>query len=70
MFIPLIIGLIAFFILSWIWKRSRTLTRDCRWREDRQQAGPDESFFHCVTCGAETRLPKGDEPRHCLRGQQ
>lgn len=66
----LILGLIAFFVLSWWWHRSRTLTRDCRWREDRTRAHDGGHFFHCVACGAETHLPNGAEPRDCLRGQQ
>jgi hypothetical protein len=65
--IILILGLIAFFVLSWWWHRSRTLTRDCKWREDRSRAAAGQSFFHCVACGAETELPQGEQPRHCLR---
>lgn len=65
--IILILGLIAFFVLSWWWHRSRTLTRDCRWREDRSQASEGRSFFRCVACRAETDLPEGEQPRHCLR---
>ncbi|MDB6452218.1 hypothetical protein [Falsirhodobacter sp. 20TX0035] len=67
--ILLILGLIAFFVLSWWWHRSRTLTRDCTWREDRSRAAPGRSFHHCMVCGAETDLPKGEQPRHCLRQQ-
>ncbi|WP_128253444.1 hypothetical protein [Falsirhodobacter deserti] len=65
----LILGLIAFFVLSWLWHRSRTLTRDCRWREDRSRAPEGRSFFRCASCGAETDLPRGKQPKHCLRQQ-
>lgn len=67
--ILLILGLVAFVLLSWLWHRSRTLTRACRWREDRTRAAPGMSFFHCLACGAETELPKGEQPRDCLRQQ-
>lgn len=66
----LILGFIAFFVLAWWWRRNRSLTRNCIWREDRRRTGPGESFFHCLTCGAEEVLPKGQEPRHCLRNPQ
>ena len=66
----LILGFIAFFVLAWWWRRSRTLTRNCVWREDRRRAAPGASFHHCLTCGAELALPKGQEPRHCLRNAQ
>lgn len=64
-----LLGVVAFFVLSWFWHRSRTLTPVCTWREDRRRAGPGESFFHCMVCGAEERLPKGQQPRHCRRQQ-
>ncbi|WP_126974894.1 hypothetical protein [Frigidibacter oleivorans] len=67
---PLVlIGFVLFFVLAWWWHRSRSLTRDCLWREDRRRAGPGESWFHCLACGAELTLPRGQEPRDCLRGR-
>ncbi len=65
----LILGLVAFFICAYILYRTTSLTGSCRWREDRRRAGPDEAFFHCLVCGAEERLPKGQQPRHCRRQQ-
>lgn len=65
----LILGLIAFFVCAYILFRSQTLTRDCIWREDRRRAAAGESFFHCLTCGAEERLPQGKQPQHCRRQQ-
>lgn len=64
-----LIGVVAFFVLSWIWHRSRTLTRDCKWREDRSRAPEGQSFFHCIACGATTVIPRGAQPKHCLRQQ-
>jgi len=57
----LLLGVLAF--LWWRW-RTATLTRECRWRLDRT-GGP--GHWHCASCGAETDLPPGDEPRQCLR---
>lgn len=65
----LIAALVAFFVLSWWWRRSRTLTRDCRWRENRATAPEGHSRFRCVVCGAETDLPQGQQPKHCVRQQ-
>lgn len=65
----LILGLIVFFACSWYIWRTTSLTGDCRWREDRKRAAEGESFFHCLSCGAEEQLPKGKQPRHCRRQQ-
>lgn len=62
-FIPFIAA--ALFIGMWLAQRGSTLTRYCRWRPDRT-VGP--RHFHCVACGAECDVAKG-EPRQCLRGQ-
>lgn len=65
---PLVLlGFAASFILAWFYRRGRRLSRDCVWREDRRRAGPGEAYFHCLACGAELRLPKGQGPRACLR---
>ena len=55
------IGVLAY--LGWRW-RATTLTRECRWRLDRS-VGP--GHWRCASCGAETNLSPGDEPRKCLR---
>jgi hypothetical protein len=56
----LLILVILVFVYLWIVRRGTTLTRDCRWRLDRQ-GGPDR--FRCAACGAEC----DGRPRHCLR---
>ncbi|MDH2325666.1 hypothetical protein QCN27_02185 [Cereibacter sp. SYSU M97828] len=68
---PLLLIVVAavFFVTAWIWYRSNTLTPNCTWREDRRRAAEGEAFFHCLVCGAEERLPKGKQPRHCRRQQ-
>ncbi|WP_425052965.1 hypothetical protein [Psychromarinibacter sp. S121] len=59
LFVFLAIGVVAYL---W-WKRTHTtLTRDCRWRQDKP-AGD----WHCVACGARTVPPEGQSPRNCLR---
>jgi hypothetical protein len=57
--------LVGVFVYLWINRRGSTLTRDCRWREDRS-AG-DAGHFTCVFCGAKVTLLKGKTPRACLR---
>jgi hypothetical protein len=52
---------ISVFLYLWLTRRNSTLTRDCRWREDRA-AG----LWRCAACGAECRPEKGP-PRDCLR---
>lgn len=55
---------VAVFIALWFLRRGATLTRVCRWRQDRA-AGP--GLWRCVVCGAVTQ--GAGAPRHCLRGQ-
>lgn len=59
---PLVI--IAIFLGMWWMRRGSTLTRDCRWREERSE-GP--GHFRCAACGAECVLEPGRQPRDCLR---
>jgi hypothetical protein len=59
----LLLGLGVLAYLWWRW-RTTTLTRECRWREDRV-AGP--GHWRCAACGAET-ITAG-EPRACLKPQ-
>ncbi|KFI33365.1 hypothetical protein CG51_13795 [Haematobacter missouriensis] len=66
-FIPFL--LLAVIVGLWWSRRGSTLTRDCRWREDRAHATATERVFRCAACGAETRVPAGREPRDCLRAQ-
>ncbi|MEM0948796.1 MAG: hypothetical protein AAGK37_15455 [Pseudomonadota bacterium] len=56
-----IILLIAITVMAYLWWRWRftSLTRDCRWREDRRNGAWRSAF-----CGAE--IGKGP-PRVCLR---
>lgn len=53
------LGVGVFAYLWWRW-RMTTLTRDCRWREDRTAGG-----WRCAYCGA--TQTEAAEPRHCLR---
>lgn len=56
----LLIGVIAYFT----WRRfTTTLTRNCRWRQDRRCG-----TWRCLYCGAETVME--GEPSDCLRSQQ
>ena len=59
---PLLLLLLLAGVLLYLWfaRRGRTLTRACRWRQDRT-LGPDH--HRCAACGA---VCEG-EPRHCLR---
>lgn len=63
---PVLLLILAIGVFVWLWlaRRGSTLTRLCRWREDRR-AGP--GHFRCAACGAECILPPGQVPRHCLR---
>ncbi|WP_295076701.1 hypothetical protein [Tabrizicola sp.] len=58
----LLVLAVSVFLYLWITRRNSTLTRNCRWRLDRNVA-PDH--WHCVACGA---VARGPEPRDCLRG--
>ncbi len=63
----LLLGLLIVFALILImqpWKR-----RDCRWRQDARKLADGRVLFTCAACGAETALPKGRAPRHCLAGE-
>lgn len=57
----LLLALGTFAYLWWKW-RFTTLTRLCRWREDR--AAGD---WHCAACGARSSGGAGKAPRQCLR---
>ncbi|MGR3622774.1 hypothetical protein [Pseudophaeobacter sp.] len=55
----LLTGVFAYFI----WRRmTSTLTRACRWRQERSQ-----DRWRCGNCGA--LQPGRAEPRDCLRGK-
>lgn len=65
---PLVLlGLIAVFVFAWFARRHSTLSRNCRWREDRSQAVDGAQVFRCAFCGAQCTLPAGQVPRRCLR---
>lgn len=59
---PLVI--VAIFFGMWWMRRGSTLTRSCRWREERAEG---LGHFRCAACGAELQLPPGKQPRDCLR---
>lgn len=56
----LLVGVFGYFV----WRRkTSTLTRHCRWRQQRSKGQ-----WHCQNCGA---LQLGlAEPRDCLRGKR
>ena len=57
----LVLAIGTFGYLWWRW-RTTTLTRECRWREDRGRG-----VWRCAFCGAEA----GEgPPRVCLKDQQ
>ncbi|NEX47455.1 hypothetical protein [Pseudotabrizicola algicola] len=56
----LLILLLAVLGYMWITRRNSTLTRSCRWRQERS-AGQ----WRCVSCGAVK--PGEAEPRDCFR---
>ncbi|KAE9632700.1 hypothetical protein [Parasedimentitalea maritima] len=56
----LLAGVLGYFV--WRHKTS-TLTRNCRWRQDKRMGE-----WRCTFCGA--RDPGEDSPRECLRDQQ
>ncbi len=61
---PLLLLLLAFGVLGYLWYRrtTTTLTRDCRWRQDRAH-----EQWRCAYCGA--RREGTEAPTDCLRGQ-
>ena len=61
--ILIILLLIAVFAYMAYARRGSTLTRECRWRQDRS-IGPQH--WRCASCGAQCESPKAS-PRHCLR---
>lgn len=67
---PVLLLLLLAGVLAYLWinRRGTTLTRDCRWRQDRSTG--DEGRFSCAFCGARVTLPKGKTPRVCLRKSQ
>ncbi|MDR7123771.1 hypothetical protein [Pseudotabrizicola sp. 4114] len=59
----LLLLLLSVLIYMWIARRNSTLTRACRWRQERS-AGQ----WRCASCGAV--MPGTQEPRDCLRPQE
>ena len=58
----LLILLVSVLLFLWLTRRGTTLTRLCRWREDRSLGQ-----WRCAACGALCQVPAGKTPRHCLR---
>ncbi|MFO1174266.1 MAG: hypothetical protein U1E48_03540 [Paracoccaceae bacterium] len=56
----LLVLLVGVFTYMWFARRGRTLTRDCRWREDRTLG---QNCYRCAACGATCE----GEPRDCLK---
>jgi hypothetical protein len=65
--ILLLVGVVAY--LFWQ-SRTTTLTRRCRWREDRSFDHDSLRLFRCMSCNATTHCPIGEEPRDCLAGRK
>ncbi|MEY4984200.1 MAG: hypothetical protein RIR62_2466 [Pseudomonadota bacterium] len=61
---PVLVILLILSVLIYLWfaRRGSTLTRHCRWRQDRR-AGPD--MWRCAVCGA--AVAGTGAPRQCLR---
>jgi hypothetical protein len=61
--LPVVLALLLVGVFGYFWwrRRSTTLTRDCRWRQDRVRG-----VWRCAFCGAETTGTRS--PRDCLRG--
>lgn len=61
---PILLLLLLLGVLGYLWwrRQTTTLTRNCRWRDDRTRG-----LWVCAFCGAET--PEGP-PRNCLKDQQ
>lgn len=60
---PVLLLILLLSVLGYLWlvRRNSTLTRACRWREDRAEGA---GHYRCAACGARTT----GTPRHCLRG--
>ncbi len=63
------IVIVAVLIGMWLSRRGSTLTRDCRWREERATGGATTRHFRCAACGAECDTAPGKDPRACLRAR-
>ncbi len=61
---PLLLLVLAVGVVGFLWYRraTTTLTRDCRWRQDRARGQ-----WRCAYCGA--RRESAKEPVDCLRGR-
>ncbi len=59
---PLLLLFLALGVLAFLWhaRVTTTLTRDCRWRQDKTR-----DIWRCAFCGAEQA--GSDEPKDCLR---
>lgn len=62
--ILLVVLLIAVLAFAWVSRRGSTLTRSCRWRQDRRAGG---DVWRCAACGAVMHRPDGRAPNACLR---
>ncbi|MCB1364354.1 MAG: hypothetical protein KDK02_09540 [Rhodobacteraceae bacterium] len=62
---PVLLIVLALGVFAYLyWRhRSTTLTRDCRWRQDRRRG-----IWRCAFCGAQK--PGTQAPRVCLRPKE
>ncbi|MGB8622781.1 MAG: hypothetical protein WCD16_08175 [Paracoccaceae bacterium] len=61
-----IILVILVFVGMFLYRRSHSLTRDCRWRA-RRSGDDGAQLYVCAACGAETFTTDGKPPRECKR---
>ena len=63
---PVLLLALLVSVLVWLWlvRRGSSLTRVCRWRQDRS-LGP--TVWRCAACGAQSDPGPADQPRSCLR---
>lgn len=64
----LVLALLIVLAVVLIWRP--WARRGCDWQPDARKLADGRVLYSCATCGAELALPKGQEPRACLAGQQ
>lgn len=62
---PILLLLLLIAVLAYLyWRRkTTTLTRHCRWRENRARG---VGHFDCVACGGQMQTSDGQPPRDCV----
>ncbi|NHX27900.1 hypothetical protein HA397_28570 [Escherichia coli] len=65
---PLVIVLfIATVIFMFLYRRSHSLSRDCRWRARRQPGQEVTQEYYCASCGAVWHSEDGKAPNACRK---